>query len=148
MSDVSNYAAVGAFHIKFNLPNAHTADTRPRHVAADVAEFRMGFLYEELKELDAGYQACDLAKIADALVDLVYVALGTAQLHGLPWQELFDEVQRANMTKQRATSVEESKAGTGRGHMMDVIKPPGWTPPNIEGVLQRFGYVKPEESEV
>ena len=38
----------------------------------------------------------------DALIDLTYVAMGTAYMMGLPWQDLWDEVQRANMSKVRA----------------------------------------------
>lgn len=137
---MSDWENVGAFHAKFGLDHALDNETKPRMITKDVVKFRYEFMKEELQEFNLGAFENDLAQMADALVDLVYVALGTAHLMGLPWDALFAEVQRANMTKQRATSVEESQAGTGRGHILDVIKPPGWTPPNIEGVLRKHGW--------
>jgi predicted HAD superfamily Cof-like phosphohydrolase len=73
--------------------------------------------------------------MGDALIDLVYVALGTADLMGLPWEKMFEEVQRANMAKERAKSADESMAKTGRGHVLDVVKPAGWTPPDHLPIL-------------
>ena len=126
---LSNFADVVAFSRKFGL----AAPEGPTLLDAETAEYRRRFLHEELDEYVLAYQSGDLAGAADALVDLVYVALGTAYLMGLPWQELWDEVQRANMAKRRAISADESK----RGSKLDVVKPVGWTPPDIEGVLSR-----------
>lgn len=140
---VSNYGMVGAFHRQFGLDNT-LEGCQPRLLEPDVANFRSDFMSEELHEFNVAVAARDLPKMADALVDLVYVALGTAHLAGLPWEELFTEVQRANMTKQRAANAEESRAATGRGHHLDVIKPEGWTPPDIAGVLRRFGWKEGE----
>jgi predicted HAD superfamily Cof-like phosphohydrolase len=51
---------------------------------------------------------------------------------GLPWDELWDDVHRANMAKER---------GVGkRGHAVDCVKPVGWTPPKTEKILQQAGY--------
>jgi len=44
---------------------------------------------------------------------------------------LWNEVQRANMSKVRASSESQSK----RGSSLDVIKPEGWRGPDIQGVL-------------
>ena len=74
----------------------------------------------------------DLPVQADSLVDLVYVAKGTAVMCGLPWRELFCEVQRANM--------EKVPGMTKRGNLMDVTKPVGWRPPDIEAILEEAGY--------
>jgi predicted HAD superfamily Cof-like phosphohydrolase len=79
----------------------------------------------------------DLAKQADALVDLVYVALGTASMMGLPWDWLWDDVQRANMAKVRGM--------TKRGHAVDVTKPPGWQGPQTERILELAGYQQDSE---
>lgn len=84
---------------------------------------------------DGGVQ--DFAEQADALVDLVYVALGSAVMLGLPWQELWDDVQRANMAKERGIS--------HRGNLVDCIKPPGWVPPKTEEILVQAGYNKESE---
>lgn len=81
-----------------------------------------------------------LPDIADGLIDLVYVALGTAHLHGFPWDALFDEVQRANMSKVRATHAEQSR----RKSTLDVVKPEGFQPPDIVGVLLANGWQGPQ----
>lgn len=92
---------------------------------------RLQLLQEELSEFSlacgTGGFAPDLAEQADALVDLVYVALGTAALMGLPWEKLWADVHRANMAKVRGM--------TKRGHTNDVMKPEGWVGPQTEKIL-------------
>lgn len=87
-------------------------------------EERARFLQEELDELLA---APTLSLQADALIDLVYVAKGTAVMMGLPWAALWDDVQGANMRKVRGQ--------TARGNLVDVCKPPGWIGPNTGYIL-------------
>lgn len=126
---MSNFTDVQEFHEKFGL-----ADQRPLEPCfpdGELLEFRTKFMREELNEFVLACDAKDLAGAADALVDLVYVVMGTADLMGLPWEALWAEVQRANMTKQRALRKEDST----RGSLHDVIKPPGWTKPRIEHIL-------------
>jgi len=53
---------------------------------------------------------------------------------GLPWQVLWNEVQRANMTKQRASS---DGSDSKRRTSLDVVKPPGWQPPDVAGILEK-----------
>jgi len=125
----SNYKDVLAFNQKFGLPIPLT----PQELAPGVFSYRLGFLKEELAEFE---DAETLAKQADALIDLVYVAMGTAILMGLPWEKLWNEVQRANMSKVRAKDQEESLQKTGRGHAYDVVKPENWTPPDIARILK------------
>ena len=74
----------------------------------------------------------DLAGQADALVDLVYFAIGTAIMLGLPFEELWNDAHRANMTKVRGA--------THRGHPNDVTKPEGWVPPKTVEILSFYGY--------
>jgi predicted HAD superfamily Cof-like phosphohydrolase len=155
---------VGAFHSKFGLPTEATQ--RPRMLDLDLLKFRSGFLLEELAEFfDAngmigpaatlrsaaesikGSRADilipgspSLSKAADALADLVYVALGTAHFMGVPFDEVWNEVQRANMAKERATGADDPRSK--RAHSLDVVKPAGWTAPNhepaIRAALARF----------
>ena len=125
---LTNYEDVAAFHEKFGL----TYNGGPRLLDFDVLSFRMKFLEEELGEFIESAAEQDLPGMADALIDLVYVAMGTAYMLGLPWQQLWNEVQRANMSKVRAQSKDESK----RGSSLDVIKPAGWTGPDIKRVLK------------
>lgn len=128
-------ADVVAFHGKFGL----TMGRSPRRLTRRKAVERINFLAEELAELKTAVFNKDLPGQADALVDIVYVALGTAAMMGLPWGELWDDVQRANMAKVR---------GVGkRGNLEDVVKPPGWAPPNGSAILRKHGYDKESTGE-
>ena len=129
----SNYSDVELFHQKYGLL---PENAQPHLLEPDVFEFRAGFMQEELMEFATAYDRKDLAKAFDALIDLVYVAMGTAVLMSLPWEKGWDAVQAANMQKIRAASAAASAAGSGRGHSLDVIKPPGWQAPDIEGILK------------
>lgn len=159
---------VGAFHRKFDLPHAPRA--KPRALDPSLFRFRAGFLIEELAEFveACGYYQvaptlrtvakaladrnaphligpmadADVAGAADALADLVYVALGTAHFMGLPFDEVWDEVQRANMTKERATSADDLRSK--REHAFDVVKPEGWALPDhsLSIELASLGYSK------
>jgi len=134
-----DFDAVGAFHHKFDLPSVTHNGPDPHLISRDVAAFRWRFLMEEMTELLTAMNHNDLPEIADALVDLVYVALGTAHYYRLPWNELFAEVQRTNMLKERA---ELDGSNSKRSSALDVVKPPGWRPPDIAGILEANGWEK------
>lgn len=127
---MSNFSDVGDFHTKFALPTSE--DRFPGLLTDETFMFRYQFLQEELQELLKAHREGNLEDFADALVDLVYVALGTAHMAGVPWEELWAEVQRANMGKVRATESSQSK----RGSSLDVVKPMGWRPPDVAQVLR------------
>ena len=98
---------------------------------SELVNFRTSFLLEELAEYSQAITKKDTAGALDALVDIVYIALGTAWLFNLPFEKAWKEVQRANMEKIRA------KDTTGkRGTKFDVIKPKGWKPPNIDQIVE------------
>jgi predicted HAD superfamily Cof-like phosphohydrolase len=107
----------------------------PRLVDKDVSDFRVNFIKEELKELEDAYETQNLEEIADALIDLDYVIKGTGHFHGLPWRALWHEVHRANMEKVRVEGAEDPRST--RPHRFNVVKPEGWKPPDIAGLLNR-----------
>lgn len=120
---------VRTLHAKFDLGIATTPSLESKQKLNE----RLDFLFEELEEMDKAYRTGDFPGIADALVDLVVVALGTAIQLGLPWDELWNDVQRANLAKVR---------GVGpRGHAVDLIKPEGWVPPQTLEILRKAGWV-------
>jgi predicted HAD superfamily Cof-like phosphohydrolase len=86
------------FHEKFAL----TYDGPPTDLPVLLSNFRIKFMQEELDEYLLAATKNDLAGQLDALVDLVYVALGTAYLQGLPFQAAWDEVHACNMRKVKA----------------------------------------------
>jgi predicted HAD superfamily Cof-like phosphohydrolase len=122
---------IAAFHQRFGLRGPRAPQLLPNQ---ELVDFRQGFMQEELNEFMDAHAAGDLAEAADALIDLVYVAMGTAHMMGLPWDELWADVQRANMAKVRAESADQSKRGT----TYDVVKPAGWVPPQGARILERF----------
>ncbi len=88
-------------------------------------------LVEEFAEYTNAITKKDAAAALDAVVDIVYIALGTAWLFNLPVEKAWEEVQKANMSKIRAKS--KSKK---RGTKFDVIKPKDWKAPNIEKIVE------------
>lgn len=128
------------FHHKFDLAYEGT----PRMMPPELSKFRIEFMMEELIEYrkavegaqnelsrapeyrDPAEYAHHLEQQLDALVDLVYVALGTSYLKGFNFREAWRRVHAANMKKVRAINAEESK----RGSEYDVVKPKDWEPPS------------------
>lgn len=97
----------------------------------ELVNFRTAFLMEELAEYTNAITKKDTAGALDALVDIVYIALGTAWLFNLPFAKAWKEVQKANMSKVRA----KDKSGK-RGTKFDVVKPKDWKAPNIERIIE------------
>jgi len=93
----------------------------------ELEAFRVKFLYEELEEYVEALAMANKAQALDALIDLIYVALGNAYLHGFKFDEGFWRVHEANMAKVRA----ERKGDSKRGTTYDIVKPAGWTAPDL-----------------
>lgn len=77
---MEDFKDVLAFHQKFDLPRG----TMPQLMRRDAEKFRRDFLAEEVEEFDAAWKQGNLVKTADALLDFVYVAIGTALFIGCP----------------------------------------------------------------
>ena len=92
---------------------------------------RITLLKEELQEFITACIEDDIYEQADALVDLVYIALGTSNLMNLPFQELWDDVHRANMQKERGIK-------PSRNLKVDVVKPEGWIGPKTQEILKKY----------
>jgi predicted HAD superfamily Cof-like phosphohydrolase len=119
------------FHEKFGLAYAGP----PRELDPELHKFRSKFMQEELDEYNEAHAKGDLHGQFDALIDLAYVLLGTAHLQGLPFAEGWNRVHTANMAKVRAERSEDSK----RGSTFDVVKPEGWTAPDLSDLLPTPG---------
>lgn len=141
---MTTFEMVGEFHRKFGLattpaPGCASWDRRaPATVDAETFLFRLQFMHEELNEILQAYRDGDLAKVADGLADLDYVVAGTAHLFSIPHDDVVAEVHRTNMAKERATGVDDGRST--RRSSIDVVKPAGWTPPDVAGVLRRRGW--------
>lgn len=116
------------FHKKYGFEKNEKVDIPDN---SELINFRTAFLMEELAEYTNAITKKDAAGALDALVDIVYIALGTAWLYNLPFEKAWNEVQKANMSKIRA----KDKTGK-RGTKFDVIKPKDWKAPNIEKIIE------------
>lgn len=125
------------FHEKFGL----NYDGPPRILDADqqMLDLRVKRLQEEVDEYKQAVLEGDLEGQFDALIDTVYIALGTAYLQGLPFNEGWDEVHGANMRKERGDK-KTSKYGNG----YDIVKPRGWEGPDLLSILE---YVREQKTQ-
>lgn len=98
---------VAEFHRTFQHPilEAPTIPSEKR------SELRVSLIAEELQELADAIKDNDLVEVADALCDIQYVLSGAILEFGLAdkFKNLFDEVQRSNMSK-ACLSQEEAEA--------------------------------------
>lgn len=140
MTDV--FEDVGTFHHKFDLPfykhaplasKAREGDPLPHLLDPDTFLFRFRFMEEELTEIAEAHETRDLEKFLDGLIDLVYVACGTAHLAHLPFNQGWALVHQANMLKERALNAADSRST--RKHVLDVVKPSGWKPADLKPLL-------------
>lgn len=126
---------VGDFHKKFGLPRLGPG-LAPNTLDKATLQYRAGFMREELNEFVEAADRGDMAGMLDALVDLAWVAMGTAHYMGVPFDDAWDEVLRANMEKTRG--IPGADDGHKRGAAEVIRKPAGWRPPDIVGVLSRY----------
>jgi predicted HAD superfamily Cof-like phosphohydrolase len=93
------------------------------------AELYVDLIVEEFRELMTAYGNRDIVEIADACADLKWVIEGLEITLNLPQQAVWDEVARSNLSK-ISPSGKVIKREDGK-----VLKPEGWTPPNIKSIL-------------
>ncbi|WP_268124873.1 nucleoside triphosphate pyrophosphohydrolase family protein [Roseivirga pacifica] len=99
--------SVAEFHKTFKHPILES----PQIPSEDRCNLRVALIAEELKELEEAIANKDLVEVADALCDIQYVLSGAILEFGLGehFKDLFDEVQRSNMSKTCKT-MEEAEA--------------------------------------
>tara|TARA_Y200000002_G_scaffold378034_1_gene384666 strand:+ start:1009 stop:1377 length:369 start_codon:yes stop_codon:yes gene_type:complete len=64
-----------------------------------IVKLRYGLIQEELSELKLAMQQRNIAEIADALTDILYVTYGAGHAYGINLDKCFEEVQKSNMSK-------------------------------------------------
>ena len=118
---------VAAFHRACDVPSL----VRPCVPMSDRKELRLSLIREEVNnELIPALLDDDLVGAADAMADSIYVIVGTALEYGIPLAAVWAAVQAANMAK-----VDPATGLVRRREDGKVLKPEGWTPPDIEAVL-------------
>jgi len=97
MDKIDSLNQVAEFHKTFGAPILEI----PQIPSKQRCELRVSLLQEELNELREAIENNDIVEVADALADLQYVLSGAVLEFGLGdrFVEIFNEVQRSNMSK-------------------------------------------------
>jgi predicted HAD superfamily Cof-like phosphohydrolase len=104
-------------------------------VAANpIAKVQIEALIKILEQYILVDENSNLVQIFDGLNDVVVVTLGAGFSLGLPMAQGWKEVHGTNMAK-----VDPKTGMVRRREDGKVLKPEGWTPPDLEAVLIRLG---------
>ena len=115
MSINNEYEMVKEFHKAFGHPVAD----KPTEMKFGRRVKRRSWMIEELDEF---LVAKTIHEQTDAVIDLIYFAIGTLVELGVPPADIFKVVQDANMAKLHDGEPKYREDGK-------VIKPDGWEPP-------------------
>lgn len=122
--------AVADFHTAFGLG---ISNSPVANLGVAKNQLRFNLMEEENLEYLEAANVGDLAEVADALGDMLYILCGTILEHGMQYkiEEVFEEIQRSNMSKLgpdgKPIYREDGK----------VLKGPNYFKPNIQAVLNR-----------
>jgi predicted HAD superfamily Cof-like phosphohydrolase len=96
---------VKEFHETFGAPVLET----PQIPSKERCNLRIKLMQEELNEIKEAIENNDLVEISDGLADLAFVLFGSILEFGVAnkFDELFNEVQRSNMSK-ACTSIQDA----------------------------------------
>lgn len=147
---------VELFHNTFRAPVLES----PKIPSKDRCNLRISLLQEELNELKQAIEDESIEEVADALADIQYVLSGAVLEFGLgkKFNQIFEEVQRSNMSKACESQQEalatlshyKQKDGT-EGHYEEiggkyivyrngdrkVLKSIGYSPADISSILKK-----------
>lgn len=115
-------ADVKQFHrVVVGIPEPTTPAIRRPQLRADL-------IREEAREAADAIEAGDLVGAIDGLMDTLVVCFGAIDEFGFDPQPFWDEVHRTNMAKAGGPVRADGKR----------LKPEGWKPPDIAGILARM----------
>ena len=125
--DSSPAARVREFHRAFGLD----ARAVPTDVSPELAQHRQDLLNEEVAEVAEAVREGSIEHIAHELADVVYVAYGTALVHGIDLDAVIAEIHRANMSK-LGPDGRPARRADGK-----VLKGEHYRAPDVAAVLRR-----------
>ena len=123
------FEQVKEFHKAFDC----LISEKPVLLPEEEVKRRVEFMNEEIQEFIDSKTVYDQA---DAMIDLIYFALGTMVEMGVKPKEIFDIVHNANMTKLWSDGKVHYREDNGK-----VIKPPEWEDPypKIKEAIDKMG---------
>jgi hypothetical protein len=111
------------FHNALNIPIGDSPAIRRRKLRATL-------ISEEALETCDAIATGNMIEAIDGMCDLLVVTYGTAVEFGIDIEPFWDEVHRSNMAKMGGPVRADGK----------VLKPPGWTPPDLERIYkEKYG---------
>ena len=102
--------------------------------AYSISQYKMylNLIDEEHAELQEAVAADDLTEQLDALIDILVVTIGAIHSAGFDAEGAWKEVMSTNFAKIDHETGRVRKREDGK-----VLKPQGWTPPDLKGYLTR-----------
>ena len=102
--------------------------------AYSISQYKMylNLIDEEHAELQEAVAADDLTEQLDALIDILVVTIGAIHSAGFDGEGAWKEVMATNFAKIDHETGRVRKREDGK-----VLKPVGWTPPDLKGYLAR-----------
>ncbi|MFG3026281.1 MazG nucleotide pyrophosphohydrolase domain-containing protein [Streptomyces sp. NPDC048254] len=131
MTSSSPARLVREFHHAFGLD----ARTTPAEVSPELAAHRGELLAEEAAEVAEVAVDGPLDRLAHELADVVYVAYGTALVHGIDLDAVIAEIHRSNMSK-LGPDGQVARRADGK-----VLKGEHYRAPDVSAELRRQGWI-------
>ena len=128
---------IHAMHQKFGVHDWIRKNKDRPDILAEFMKFRMNFIKEEFNETVNAAKEADAEEIVDGLIDICVVAIGTLDAFGIDAYKAWDEIQRANMSKE--PGVKESRPNPFG--LPDLIKPKDWVGPSHKDNHGLFGEI-------
>jgi len=99
-----------------------------------ISQYKMylSLIDEEHRELQEAVEADDLVEQLDALIDILVVTIGAIHSAGFDGEGAWKEVMATNFAKVDRETGRVRKREDGK-----VLKPVGWTPPDLTGYLTK-----------
>lgn len=135
MSNLQSNSDIVGMIFDFNEQVIGTGDVELNALTQKQFEWTNKFCQEELAEFGEAYKQEDIVKMVDAVLDLVYGAMGTLKKMGLTRTQVIlsmNAIHAANMTKKKGVVA-------ARGSDEDAAKPADFVPPDYAIGLILFG---------
>ena len=92
-------------------------------------DFRIKMMQEELDETKTAFKKGDAEEVVDGIIDMCVFAIGTLEVFGVDANKAWDEVYKANMSKE--VGIKEGRPNPLG--LPDLVKPEGWEGPTHKG---------------